>query len=60
MAQLGKRFHCEECGTEILCMKAGEGVPVCCEKEMEIKGPKPLPSSDQELYDASPCAGNEL
>lgn len=46
MAQLGKRFQCEQCGTEILCLKAGEGVPVCCEKEMEIKGPKPLPSSD--------------
>jgi len=46
MSQLGKRYRCSVCGTEILCTKAGEGKPVCCEKEMEIQEPKPLPSSD--------------
>ena len=46
MAQLGKRYRCEACGTEILCTKAGEGNPVCCEKEMEMQEPRPLPSSD--------------
>jgi len=30
--QLGKRFQCETCGTEVLCIKAGEGGIVCCGK----------------------------
>jgi len=46
MSQLGKRYRCEKCGTEILCTKAGEGKPACCDKEMELQEPKPLPSSD--------------
>jgi desulfoferrodoxin-like iron-binding protein len=46
MSQLGKRYKCEVCGTEVLCTKAGEGVFVCCEKEMKLLEPKPLPSSD--------------
>jgi desulfoferrodoxin-like iron-binding protein len=46
MSQLGKRYKCEVCGTEILCTKAGEGVFVCCEKEMKVQEPRPLPSSD--------------
>ncbi len=46
MAQLGKRYHCENCGAEILCTKVGDGEPVCCDKELQIQEPKPLPSSD--------------
>jgi|WetSurMetagenome_2_1015567.scaffolds.fasta_scaffold32524_4 hypothetical protein len=46
MSQLGKRYKCEVCGTEILCTKAGEGKLECCEKEMKVQEPKPLPSSD--------------
>jgi hypothetical protein len=46
MVQLGKRYRCEACGTEILCTKAGEGNPVCCDKEMQVQEPRPLPSSD--------------
>lgn len=46
MAQLGKRFICEECGTSVLCTKAGQGAPSCCDKEMQTQDPKPLPSSD--------------
>ncbi len=46
MSQLGKRYRCATCGTEILCTKAGEGTPHCCEKEMETQQPKALPSSD--------------
>jgi len=46
MVQLGKRYRCEECGTEILCTKAGEGITECCGKEMQVQEPKPLPSSD--------------
>ncbi len=46
MSQLGKRYRCEVCGTEILCTKAGEGQPQCCGQDMKIQKPKPLPSSD--------------
>lgn len=46
MVQLGKRYRCEVCGTSILCMKASEGTPTCCDKEMQSQDPKPLPSSD--------------
>ena len=46
MAQLGKRYLCEICNTEVLCTKAGEGNPSCCDKEMQIQEPRPLPSSD--------------
>jgi len=46
MVQLGKRYRCEECETEMLCTKPGEGQPKCCDKEMGIQEPRPLPSSD--------------
>jgi len=44
--QLGKRYRCQICGTEVLCTKAGEGVVTCCGQEMEIQEPRPIPSSD--------------
>ena len=46
MSQLGKRYRCDKCGTEVLCTKAGKSIPQCCGKEMEVQDPKPLPSSD--------------
>jgi len=46
MNQLGKRYRCEKCGTEVLCTKAGEGVAMCCDQEMTAQEPRPLPSSD--------------
>ncbi|MFC1913437.1 desulforedoxin [Chloroflexota bacterium] len=46
MNQLGKRYRCEVCGTEVLCTKAGDGTIICCEKEMIVVEPRPLPSSD--------------
>ena len=46
MNQLGKRYRCEVCGTEVLCTKAGEGTVTCCEKKMAPQEPRPLPSSD--------------
>lgn len=45
-SQLGKRYRCATCGTEILCTKAGEGEVICCGKPMELQEPRPLPSSD--------------
>ncbi len=44
--QLGKRYQCEKCGTEVLCNKPGNGSLECCEGEMKIKEAKALPSSD--------------
>jgi desulfoferrodoxin-like iron-binding protein len=46
MNLLGKRYKCEVCGTEVLCTKAGEGAVICCNKEMTVQVPKPIPSSD--------------
>ncbi|HUT96970.1 MAG: hypothetical protein MUO17_05710 [Dehalococcoidales bacterium] len=45
-SQLGKRYRCTKCGTEILCTKAGEGTPSCCGQEMELQEPRLVPSSD--------------
>lgn len=44
--QLGKRYVCEACHTEVLCNKPGQGSLSCCEEEMKLKEAKPLPSSD--------------
>jgi hypothetical protein len=44
--QLGKRFQCENCKTEVLCIKAGEGSVECCGVAMELMQPKVLPSAD--------------
>jgi hypothetical protein len=30
----------------VLCTKAGDSSPECCAKEMKIREPRPLPSSD--------------
>ena len=45
-SQLGKRYKCPTCGTEILCIKAGGGEVMCCDKEVAIQEPRPVPSSD--------------
>ncbi len=44
--QLGKRFHCEQCGTEVLCIKPGDGTVECCDTAMTLLQPKVLPSAD--------------
>jgi len=44
--QLGKRYICETCQTEVLCNKPGAGGLVCCEHDMKLKEAQPLPSSD--------------
>ena len=46
MNQLGKRYRCQVCGTEVLCTKAGEGTVVCDGQEMGLQEPRPIPSSD--------------
>jgi len=44
--QLGKRYRCAKCGTEVLCTKGGDGVVSCCGQEMEVQQPRTVPSSD--------------
>ena len=44
--QLGKRYVCEACGTQVLCTKSGEGAAACCGQDMVIQEPKAMPSSD--------------
>jgi len=44
--QLGKRFQCETCGTEVLCIKPGAGEVACCGVAMKLMQPKVLPSAD--------------
>lgn len=44
--QLGKRYKCENCGTEVLCIKGSNGEVVCCDKPMTLLQPKMLPSAD--------------
>jgi hypothetical protein len=43
---IGKRYFDEYSGLEVLCTKAGAGPLACDGRQMVIKAPKPLPSSD--------------
>ena len=43
---LGKRYADEETGLEVLCTKPGPGPLTVDGRELEVKGPKPLPASD--------------
>ena len=42
----GKRFQCEKCGSEVLCIKPGDGDVECCDVAMQLMQPKVLPSAD--------------
>jgi DNA-directed RNA polymerase subunit RPC12/RpoP len=44
--QLGKRYRCETCGTEVLCMKRGEGRFQCHGVPMAVIVIEDLPASD--------------
>ncbi|MDT7943355.1 MAG: hypothetical protein RQ985_02250 [Dehalococcoidia bacterium] len=44
--QLGKRYRCNTCGTEVLCIRPGDGSVECCGAAMELLQPKVLPSAD--------------
>ena len=45
-SQLGKRYRCTVCETEILCVKSGDGTATCDGQEMEVQEPRAIPSSD--------------
>jgi hypothetical protein len=44
--QLGKRYRCETCETEVLCMKRGDGRFECHGKPMAVVELAELPASD--------------
>ena len=44
--QMGKRYTNEAGDLEVLCTKPGEGSLACGGTALQIKGAKPLPSSD--------------
>lgn len=44
--QLGRRYTCEACGTEVLCTKGGTGEVACHEAPLALVLPKPMPTSD--------------
>jgi hypothetical protein len=43
---VGKRYKCETCGAELMCVKAGAGRFHCHGAPMGLQSAKPLPSSD--------------
>jgi hypothetical protein len=43
---LGKRYADESTGLELLCTKPGPGPLAVDGRELQVKGPKPLPASD--------------
>ncbi|HVA43252.1 MAG TPA: hypothetical protein VNF50_07210 [Acidimicrobiales bacterium] len=46
MLQVGKRYQCQSCGTELLVTKASEGDLSCCSAPMELLKPKQTASAD--------------
>jgi Desulfoferrodoxin, N-terminal domain len=44
--QLGKRYVCAHCSTQLLVTKPGRGVLECHGEPMPVEAPKPLPASD--------------
>jgi desulfoferrodoxin-like iron-binding protein len=36
--QVGKRYYCERCGSEMLVTRAGEGLLSCCGQPMQLRG----------------------
>jgi desulfoferrodoxin-like iron-binding protein len=35
--QVGKRYQCTKCGTEMIVTKGGEGNLSCCDQPMQLK-----------------------
>ncbi|MFD6892930.1 hypothetical protein ACFWB0_00100 [Rhodococcus sp. NPDC060086] len=46
MNEVGKRYTCATCETQVICVKKGEGQFTCHGTPMELVTAKPLPSSD--------------
>lgn len=48
--QVGKRYFCEQCGSEMLVTRAGSGDLSCCGQLMQLRG-APAPQSAGEARD---------
>jgi desulfoferrodoxin-like iron-binding protein len=48
--QVGKRYFCERCGSEMLVTRAGEGLLTCCGEPMQLRG---APASAPQAREAS-------
>jgi desulfoferrodoxin-like iron-binding protein len=46
MNQVGKRYKCAECGSEVLVTKPGDGTLQCCGEAMDLMVPKKTASAD--------------
>jgi predicted RNA-binding Zn-ribbon protein involved in translation (DUF1610 family) len=46
LLQVGKRYQCQSCGTELLITKPSDGELACCQKPMELLQPKQTASAD--------------
>ncbi len=44
--KIGKRYTCEKCASEVICVKKGDGEFSCHGTPMTMVSAKPLPSSD--------------
>jgi hypothetical protein len=43
---VGKRYVCDVCQGQLICTAAGTGTLVCCDAEMRLDTPVPLPAAD--------------
>jgi len=50
--QVGKRYFCEQCGTEMLVTRAGDGALICCGQPMQLRGAPTPAQQSQEKTDA--------
>jgi desulfoferrodoxin-like iron-binding protein len=50
--QVGKRYVCEQCGSEMLVTRAGEGELSCCGRPMQLRGTPAAAPQPQEKSDA--------
>jgi desulfoferrodoxin-like iron-binding protein len=50
--QVGKRYFCEQCGSEMLVTRAGEGPLGCCGQPMQLRGAPAAAPQAQEKSDA--------
>lgn len=46
--QMGKRYVCANCGSEMLVTRAGEGPLSCCGQAMELRGQSSTPAAESQ------------
>jgi hypothetical protein len=44
--QMGKRYRCGTCGTEVMVTRPSAGEPSCCSEQMVLSKPKEVQSAD--------------